>query len=311
MSIEPQKFLVGNIRGLPGIDGVDGFAPIIDVVENTVEDGEGRYVLDITTKSGTIRTPNIAGPRGLQGNSGRHGLGVLIMGEFDTLDELEETHPIGAAGQVYFVDSKAYIWDTVRSAWVPTIIFRGNTDQIDPFVMWVDSNENLFIGSFGNMPDLYYDENAGGLSVFLGPWTDQPFRYDQKTGSLFYSDKRGISGVISGSIIMWSGSILDIPYGWVLCDGRNDTPDLRNRFVVGAGNAYQVGNVGGQASVVLTEAQMPSHTHTGSRSGSVTAPTGTGVTATATTTANTGATGGGQAHENRPPYYALAYIMKT
>jgi microcystin-dependent protein len=65
----------------------------------------------------------------------------------------------------------------------------------------------------------------------------------------------------SGGIIMWSGTIANIPSGWALCNGANGTPDLRNRFVVGAGSSYSPGNTGGADSVTLTEAQMPSHTH--------------------------------------------------
>lgn len=56
--------------------------------------------------------------------------------------------------------------------------------------------------------------------------------------------------VPSGAIIMWSGSIGSIPAGYVICNGSNGTPDLRDRFVVGAGNTYAVGNTGGFTSAV-------------------------------------------------------------
>ena len=69
-----------------------------------------------------------------------------------------------------------------------------------------------------------------------------------------------------GAIIMWSGSINDIPVGWALCDGSNGTPDLRDRFIVGAGGAYNPGNTGGAESVTLTVAQMPQHSHGASSS---------------------------------------------
>ena len=61
---------------------------------------------------------------------------------------------------------------------------------------------------------------------------------------------------------MWSGAANAIPTGYVLCDGGNGTPDLRDRFVVGAGNSYAVNATGGAASVTLTIAEMPAHTHT-------------------------------------------------
>jgi microcystin-dependent protein len=67
----------------------------------------------------------------------------------------------------------------------------------------------------------------------------------------------------TGVILLWSGSIVSIPSGWALCDGTSGTPDLRDRFVVGAGTSYAVGNTGGANTVTLDTTQIPSHTHTG------------------------------------------------
>ena len=64
-----------------------------------------------------------------------------------------------------------------------------------------------------------------------------------------------------GGIILWSGAIVDIPSGWYLCDGNNGTPNLRDRFVIGAGSTYGVGVTGGASSVTLTSANIPAHTH--------------------------------------------------
>lgn len=73
---------------------------------------------------------------------------------------------------------------------------------------------------------------------------------------------------MQGMIVMWSGAIVDIPDGWVLCDGDNGTPDLRNRFVLGAGDTYAVDDTGG----------ADSHTHTGRlTSGSVSLFAGTSL----------------------------------
>lgn len=66
----------------------------------------------------------------------------------------------------------------------------------------------------------------------------------------------------SGGIIMWSGAIVDIPSGWLLCNGTSGTPDLRGRMIIGAGGAYAVGDTGGNTTITLSEAQLPSHTHT-------------------------------------------------
>jgi len=69
-------------------------------------------------------------------------------------------------------------------------------------------------------------------------------------------------GTPTGIIAIWSGSVGTIPTGWLLCDGTNGTIDLRNKFVVGAGATYAVGDTGGADTVTLSVAQMPSHTHT-------------------------------------------------
>ena len=61
----------------------------------------------------------------------------------------------------------------------------------------------------------------------------------------------------SGGIIIWSGAANAIPGGWVLCNGSNNTPDLRNRFVVGHGGNFAVNATGGSADATLV-----SHSHT-------------------------------------------------
>lgn len=66
---------------------------------------------------------------------------------------------------------------------------------------------------------------------------------------------------VSGMIILWSGSADNIPDGWVLCDGNNNTPNLTDRFVLGAGAQYEVGATGGEESHTLTIDEMPSHNH--------------------------------------------------
>jgi hypothetical protein len=138
------------------------------------------------------------------------------------------------------------------------------------------------------------------------------------TATTYYGDGSNITGIVSipaGVIVMWSGSIASIPSGWVICNGSNETPDLRDKFIVGAGNNYSVGDTGGADSVTLTTDQIPSHSHVYSRAaspggGQDQAGSGSGD-AVNHSNQNTTSTGGGQAHENRPPYYALAYIMKT
>ena len=137
-----------------------------------------------------------------------------------------------------------------------------------------------------------------------------------------------------GGIIMWSGSVASIPSGWALCNGSNGTPDLRNRFVVGAGSTYAVDATGGSADAIVV-----SHTHTasvsdpGHRHGftdvarvsdffpGVGSFSGGGfqkqaatidnmLSATTGITVTNSTTGSSGTNANLPPYYALAYIQK-
>tara|TARA_A100001234_G_scaffold221042_1_gene235598 strand:+ start:662 stop:1489 length:828 start_codon:yes stop_codon:yes gene_type:complete len=64
-----------------------------------------------------------------------------------------------------------------------------------------------------------------------------------------------------GGIILWNGAIGSIPSNFRLCDGQNGTPDLRDRFIVGAGAGYAPGDTGGSSQVTLTEAQLATHSH--------------------------------------------------
>jgi hypothetical protein len=136
-------------------------------------------------------------------------------------------------------------------------------------------------------------------------------------------------GIPTGGIILWSGSVGAIPTGWALCNGQNGTPDLRSRFVVGAGSAYNVNATGGTANAVVVSHSHsitdPGHTH--SQAGyNLSSPPGPipwynwGNNSYATNYPNTGSavtgiavnsTGQSGIDANLPPYYALAYIMKT
>lgn len=155
-----------------------------------------------------------------------------------------------------------------------------------------------------------------------------------------YDNLYGIIGVLNtstgttiptGMISLWYGSIGSVPLGWYLCDGTNGTPDLRDRFVVGAGSTYSVAATGGSADAIVV-----SHTHTATST--VTDPghnhsvnaganvsnqltsggtvnlgaTNTGTKTTGITVATTNAsTGVSGTNANLPPYYALAYVMKS
>lgn len=85
----------------------------------------------------------------------------------------------------------------------------------------------------------------------------------------YIKDKTGYV-MPTGGIIMWSGAKNDIPHGWALCDGNHGTPDLRDRFIVGAGKDYNQNDSGGPdghlhdispASQSFTTSDDGKHTH--------------------------------------------------
>jgi microcystin-dependent protein len=129
----------------------------------------------------------------------------------------------------------------------------------------------------------------------------------------------------SGLIAIWSGSTGSIPSGWLICDGTSGTPDLRSSFIIGAGSTYSVGQTGGSADAIVVShthtVTDPGHKHnvasTGASSTLINASAGltTGSNSVTTDTATTGITlqtaGTSGTGANLPPYYALAFIMKT
>jgi len=125
--------------------------------------------------------------------------------------------------------------------------------------------------------------------------------------------------VPTGMIAMWSGTVP--PTGWALCDGSGGRPNLRGRFIVGynASDAdyNAIGKIGGQKTVTLTVNEIPSHNHyvkevitSGDENTGDPDDHSVGAWNESGTTKNTSSTGGGLPHENRPPYYTLAYIIK-
>ena len=190
----------------------------------------------------------------------------------------------------------------------------------------------------------------------IGIGVAAPTEKFQVNGKVKATEFIGNGATPLGGIIMWSGALNAIPAGWALCNGQNGTPDLQERFVVGAGSAdntsvagtaqYAVNAKGGENSVTLSESTIPSHRHSGytstdgahshtgqenaradnddndgigyyigGRGGSFNNNGGNGyILSTGSAHKHyfsTNPTGGGQSHENRPPYYALAYIMRT
>ena len=252
----------------------------------------------------------------------------------------------GTAGQVLRSDGTDTEWVNTGSlaagaaAEVGVSAASANANHFITMVDTASGNENIRVDT-----DLTYNPVTNTLNV------------PNISGN--GSGLSGIESFVTGMIILWYGNTGNIPTGFVLCDGNNNTPDLRDRFVVGAGSAYSPNNTGGSSSTTLSTSQLPSHNHSVSVSGTTGNPspaltgdvrrisegfrasgTASGVftkvndpnnpitgassnspvagftfdgTHTHTFSASGTSTqaGGGAAHENRPPYYALCYIMKS
>jgi hypothetical protein len=221
-----------------------------------------------------------------------------------------------------------------------------------PFVTYTDVNgliantNPIILGTDGRPPSEIWLTDGFFYKFVLTDSSDVTIQtYDNLYG-IIGTAPTPATPTPAGVIVLWSGSIGSIPAGWVLCNGNNGTPDLRNRFVVGAGSTYSVDASGGSADAIVV-----SHTHTATSVSTVTDPghdhdpsvngntvgfnttqsdfynttranldggpffnmktssETTGITvATTTTNASAGTSG---TNANLPPYYALCYIQKT
>jgi microcystin-dependent protein len=115
-----------------------------------------------------------------------------------------------------------------------------------------------------------------------------------------------------GTITLWSGGLGEIPENWLLCDGDNGTPDLTDRFVIGAGGSHAVDAVGGEDNHdhAITD---PAHMHSSQGQVNVATAVGTSVWSAEEDNSDTSDETTGITVDSKatlPPYYALAYIMR-
>jgi microcystin-dependent protein len=223
-----------------------------------------------------------------------------------------------------------YLYTYQAGSTTPTTTYTDNGGTI--------ANTNpIQLGTDGRPPAEIWLTYGVNYKFVLADSTNSVIQtYDNLYGIIGVQATSGAT-IPAGLISLWSGSIGSIPSGWNLCDGSNGTPNLTDRFIVGAGSTYAVNGTGGVSSVTLTTNNMPAHTHTATST--VTDPghthtiprtenvTGTGPNAiedgpvvgsytvpsntTGITVSTTLATAGsGTSFSILNPYYALAYIMK-
>ena len=205
-----------------------------------------------------------------------------------------------------------------------------------------DIGDFIFDGSMVYIPSGSMNINAPDGNINLEANNNITIRANNSAIDLSADNVYGVIPI--GGIILWSGKqsaspnvpdVPDVPDGWWLCYGTNNTPDLRVRFVVGYSNSEPFNAIdasGGEKEHTLTVDEMPSHGHsitdpghfhnsihnTASPDSVTTHPnhgggnniSKYGYQPSVTTGITIDPSGGGQPHNNLPPYYVLAYIMR-
>ena len=234
-------------------------------------------------------------------------------------------------------------------------------NKVSEWDVVADNNQDISGITLGTgMPPSYVNDSIREMMAQIKGWQSGGSGDDWTssgtlniTGSLELDGETGTAGqvlvsngtatptwgdaFIKGMIMLWSGAIDAVPSGWKLCNGLSGTPDLRNKFVMGAGLSYDVDETGGDADAVVV-----SHRHTGTTAVSgnhnhaiphrlvqfvssggdidrdnelqtkkALAGQKTNDAGNHNHTFVTSTVGESGKGKNIPPYYALAYIMKV
>lgn len=193
-----------------------------------------------------------------------------------------------------------------------------------------DINNNLKVNNLSTSSTVNFIDNVQSTSNIVD--TEQKIEGTQtltKTGSVVQTvtkqnvDSKNVNGNITcnslnilprGSIVMWNSTTA--PSGWALCDGNNNTPNLKDRFIVGAGLNYGLNTMGGEKDVTLNLSQMPRHTHSYHYHGGSYSYRGSFeqnnhlALFDSEHTDDIKYVGGNAHHNNMPSYYVLTFIMK-
>ena len=209
--------------------------------------GNATFTGDINLDEITCRNANVTGIATV--GTSLYVQGKLFDGDGD----------FGTAGQLLSSDGTDTVWidaNTTSVANANNVGTNENSTNADQFVTFVEN-------SSGNNPirvdaGIKYNPSTNTLkgTNFSG---DGSLLTNITTGQL-----QGAGIFVTGMIILWSGAADAIPTGFTLCDGNNNTPDLRGRFVVGhhpSNGDYDVNDTGGAENVTLSIAQMPNHKH--------------------------------------------------
>ena len=245
--------------------------------------GNAAIVGDVSLDELTARNINITGIVTTSGD-------LYVSGRFRDVNS--ET---GTSGQILSSTGNGVDWIDANTTSVANSINVGvNVDSTD-----ADQFVSFFGANSGNQPNR----------------VDNDFTYNPSTNTLTVGTIVSTVGgaFVTGMIVAWSGATNAIPTGFVICDGNNNTPDLRDKFIIGAGNNYNVDDTGGSKDAVVVD-----HKHTTNIDGGHVIPGNGGSTfpyggagTYSSTVFNMNNEGVSGTDKNLPPYHALCYIMKT
>ena len=258
----------------------------INVTSPSTFSGDVTFTGDITLDEITCRNADVTGVATVRTS-------LYVDGNF-----YDASGDVGNSGQLLSSTGSGTNWIDANTTSVAYSINVGtnlNSTNADQFITFVEN-------SSGNNPirvdtDLKYNPSTNRL-----------------TAGSFAGDGSALTGVesfVTGMIIAWYGNTGNIPTGFVLCDGNNSTPDLRDRFIVGAGSAYSPGDTGGSKDAVLVSHFHTTENFVGRSNYAEPRNFGVGTDGNLNSTGNTDTKGESGTDKNLPPYHALCYIMKT
>ena len=338
----------GNASSLPtGYLLCDGsavsrstYAPLFAVIGTTHGAGDGSSTFNLPD----LRDKFVLGASNSTGDTTYPGVSPGATGGQADAIVPDHTHPTTFDGKKYFPGGGSTNIGYGGAGSYPADTFSMSNPTNGESV----TNKNLppyyalaYIIQFAQGGDVAKGQK-GEQSTVAGPAGPQGQKGEASTVKGDKGDTGG--GAPVGQIIAWSGAYNSLPSGYLICDGSAisrttyaalfavvgtthgsgdgsttfNLPDLQSKFITGASSdpnssGYSVGAEGGENFVTLTVNQMPDHSHSYSQPSFTTYSfTGGGGSqrCQSTSGASTGGAGGGQAHENRPPYYALAYIIQ-
>ena len=276
----------------------------------------GRLNYDFNNDDITVKSINVTSPSVFTGD-------VTFSGDI-TLDEITcrnaNVTGVATVTSALYVDGKLHDGDGDFGT-AGQLLSSDGTDTV-----WIDANTTS-VANANNVGTNLNSTDADQFVTFVGASSgnnpirvDAGIKYNPSTNRLTAGSFAGdganltnltVDGFVSGMIIAWSGSEASIPTGFVLCDGNNNTPDLRDRFIIGAGNNYNVDATGGSKDAVLVSHFHTTENFVGRSNYAEPRNFGVGTDGNLNSTGNTDTKGESGTDKNLPPYHALCYIMKT